>query len=164
MVKLFHTLIFLQFLAGNYYAQINDNRIRLKVLRLGIVGKDYKFTDKKDSTVTHLVYLGGIEAKNGVKYKILTSTWLWNSSHGSTNRVLIYNTKNQYKGEYEVGMTDDLPNYIKKNQLVFLNADKIGSGCDLTLVTKLDFNDGPPKEIFVNCKGKYGDIYQFYRE
>lgn len=151
-------LVFL-FATKSISAQRNakTNDIRLQVLRLNHIGKIYKF-NTEDNTVTHLRFLGRIYTIDGKNYKILTSIWIWGLSQRATSRILVYTDKNKYVGNYYLTTTDDLPNYIKSNKLVFLNK---GSECDSKLVTYVSFDNGLPKEFFRKCKGSYGDTYTF---
>lgn len=151
-------LIFL-FAAKSTLAQRNPKKddIRIQVLRLNLIGKTYKFSTE-DNTVTHLRFLGRIYTSEGKNYKILTSIWKWGLSQRATSRILVYTDKNKYVGNYYLTTTDDLPNYIKNNKLVFINT---GSGCDSKLVTYVSFDNGLPKEFFRKCKGSDGEIYTF---
>ncbi|TSJ38903.1 hypothetical protein FO440_20605 [Mucilaginibacter corticis] len=137
----------------------SDNVI-LRVLRLNHVGKTYKL-NTEDSTITYLRYLGKVRTTKGKAYKILTSTWIWGFSHRATNRILVYTDNNSYLGNYYLTTTDDMPNYIKNNKLVFLNK---GQDCDSRLRTYVDFHHGIPKQFFRKCKGDGGDIYAFSKD
>ncbi|MNK28879.1 hypothetical protein D3C87_472640 [compost metagenome] len=151
-------LVFL-FAAKSILAQRNTKTddISIQVLRLNHIGKTYKF-NTEDNTVTHLRFLGRIHTIEGKNYKILTSIWRWGLSQRATSRILVYTDKNKYVGNYYLTITDDVPNYIKNNKLVFVNK---GSACDSKLVTYVSFDNGLPKEFFRKCKGSYGDIYTF---
>ena len=144
------------------FGQFNDNDIRLKVLKLKKVGKEYRFLNPKDSTNTYLKYLGELKSVNGSIYKIVTSVWIWGISNRATNRILIYNIDNKYIGNYKVSGCEDLPEKINNNKIVFTNA--IHNDCDSKLNTLISFSKGIPKEIFLKCKGKMGTIYSFSNE
>ena len=142
-------------------AQVNDESKRLKVLQKNIKDSMYIFGkwSENGGTETHLKYLGLVKTKKGKVYKILTSSCFWGLSHHATSRILIYNSKNQYLGEYSVGFPSDLPDKLKNGKLIFYN---IGNkNCDEKLVTVLNLKNGLPKKFFLKCKGKYGDIYSF---
>lgn len=151
-------LVFL-FGAKSILAQNNPGTgdIRIQVLRLNHIGKTYKF-NTKDNTVTHLRFLGRIYTIDGKNYKILTSIWRWGLSQRATSRILVYTGKNKYVGNYYLTTTDDVPNYIRNNKLVFFNK---GGACDSKLVTYVSFENGLPKEFFRKCKGNDGDVYSF---
>lgn len=154
----FLILVFL-FAAKSIIAQRNTKTedIRLQVLRLNHIGKTYKF-NTEDHTVTHLRFLGSIHTIEGKNYKILTSVWNWGLSQRATSRILVYTERNKYIGNYYLTTTDDVPDYIKNNKLVFINK---GSACDPKLVTYISFDHGLPKEFFRKCKGSYGDSFTF---
>ncbi len=144
----------------NVSAQVYTKN-RLWVIEQNKIGKTYLLKNP-DSTVTYLKYLGIIHDVKNKKYKVLTSIWIWGLSKRATNRILIYNIKNKYIGQYAVTMTYDLPEKIINNKLAFLNADAIEkSVCNST--TYIDFSHGPPKKIFVDCNGDSGSIWRFER-
>jgi len=61
-----------------------------------------------------------------------------------------------------VTTTYDLPDRILNNQLAFLNANTAEKpDCDAK--TYIDFDHGPPKEMFVKCRGNSGDIWNFFK-
>lgn len=129
-------------------------------MRQNKIEKSYKFNNP-DSTVTFLRYLGTIHDLKHKQYKILNSIWVWGLSHRATNRILIYNDKNIFIGQYAVTMTYDLPEKIINNRLAFLNAKEKKSDCNAN--TYIDFGQGPPKEMYVKCKGNSVDIWSFFR-
>ncbi len=116
-------------------------------------------TKGKDHNRTELKYLGRVKTKDKRVFKILTSTWYWGLSPRATSNIWVYNSKNQYLGNYYVTMTNDLPNKIEKNSLVLTNEDD--EDCDAKIVTRISFRYRIPKSIFLKCKGKYGSIYSF---
>jgi hypothetical protein len=161
MIKAFYLIFILLITDISAFGQLHDKGIRQRVLRRGIIGKEYKFIHR-DSTVSRLKYLGKVKTRSGSEYKILTSIWLWGLSPSATSRIFIYNGANQYIGQYAVGMTYDLPNSLVNNQMVFLNSDNWGNDCDLKLITRIDLRNGLPKDLFIKCKGNSGDIYSFF--
>ena len=152
-------LLFVFLLIAKFvYAQKSKAEdIRLHVLRANHIGKTYKFKTE-DSSLTYLRLLGSVHTVEGKSYKILTSVWIWGLSHRATSRILVFTNNNMYVGNYYLTTTDDVPNYIKNNKLVFLNKAR---DCDSHLVTYLNFSNGVPKQFFRKCKGSYGDIYTF---
>jgi len=155
-------LILALFLVSNIcYGQINHKRAFQLALEHDEVGKELSFSQTKgedyDSLV--LVYLGELRTKKGQHLKILTSRWYWGISKRGTSRVIVFNQKNQYLGDYYLTMTYDVPDKIEGTSLVFNNEK--GSDCTPNLVTRVSFQNGIPKKFFLKCKGQYGDIYSF---
>lgn len=142
------------------FSQINDKNYRLKVLHKNVVGKEFVFGkwNEKEGTETHLTYLGFVKTKKGRTYKFMNSIWIWGLSHRATNRILIFNGKNQYLGNYAVTMVTDLPTELKNGILIFKNTD---SECDKKVVTRISFKKVLHKEFFRECKNGYGDSYGF---
>jgi len=167
--------VFLISITSIIYGQINPMGIRQKVLRKNIIGREfifnnskwvpyidnkYKFSYEYDSTV--LKYLGTLKTKTGRVLKVLTSKWYFGSGlHGST-RILVFDNKNKYLGEYYLTMTNEVPKRIENNRLIFSNRDK--DDCDRKLITRISFYSGIPKQFFVRCKGEFGDVYTFGSE
>jgi hypothetical protein len=142
------------------YGQVNDGKMRLVVLKRNNRDSVYKFKNRKDSTDTYLHYLGVVISKAGVEYKIMTSCWKWGiDNHRASNCILVYNAHNCYLGLYGVTTTDDLPDKVSKNRLIFSNHS--ASDCDPHISTTLSFDNGIPIKFFRKCKGDYGDIYTF---
>jgi hypothetical protein len=141
-------------------SQINDYNIRLLILRKNLVGKEFVFGkwNEKGGTETHLTYLGKVRTRNGKIYKIINSLWIWGLSSRATSRILIFNGKNQYLGNYSVSTDCDLPTKLKNGNLIFEN---LCSECDKNVVSKVSFKNGLPKKFFRECNNKYGDIYSF---
>jgi len=142
------------------FGQIDDSKIRLEVLKKSIIGKEFTFGkwNEKGETETNLTYLGSVKTKRGKVYKIMNSVWIWGMSGRATNRILIYNEKNQYLGNYYLTTSSDLPTKLKNGYLVFKNTDK---DCDVKIVTRINFKNGIPKSFFRKCNNEYGDIYNF---
>ena len=152
---------FIVFYSFSVIAQINDNKIRLSVLKKGIIGHTFVFGKwKKDgSTETNLKYIGSVTTTKGKTYKIMTSAWYWGLSHRSTSVVLIYSKQNKHIGGYHVGSVYDLPNQLTNGKLFFYNNDN--PDCDKSINTTIDLTNGLPKQIFLKCKEDYGDLYLF---
>jgi hypothetical protein len=139
--------------------QTNDRDIRQKVLKKALVNKLNKFGKwtEKGGTETHLRYLGQVTTKDGRTFKIMNYSWFWGLSHRATSRILIFNVKNQYVGNYGLTMTYDLPDKLENGKLIFTNNGN--KDCDKHLITRLDLRRGLPRKFFLNCKGDYGYIY-----
>lgn len=152
---------FIIFYSFSVIAQINDNKIRLSVLKKGIIGRTFVFGKwtKDGNTETHLKYLGSVTTTKGKTYKIMTSAWYWGLSHRATSILLIYSKQNQHIGSYHVGSVVDLPNQLMTGKLLFDNNDN--PDCDKMATTIVDLSHGLPKQLFIKCKGEYGDLYSF---
>ena len=138
-------------------AQISDEMIRKEVLQKNEIRKTFTYGRWRENggIETELTYLG--TAQN---YKILNSTWIWGISKRATNRIILFDSKNEYIGNYYVTTKYDLPNRIENNNLIFLRSD-----CEDrdNAENKIEFKNGIPDTIFLNCKGKYGDLNSFDR-
>lgn len=154
---LFLALLF----AFSVKGQVNDKELRQQVLEKDLIDSLFVFGKWTESgqIETHLKYLGTVSTTDGRVYKIMNSCSFWGLSRHATSRILIFNDKNQYLGNYKLGMTYDLPDKLENGELVFTNWEN--ENCDKELITKVDFAKGLPKEFFIKCKGKFGDIYNF---
>ncbi|HEU5168529.1 MAG TPA: hypothetical protein VFU29_23450 [Chitinophagaceae bacterium] len=143
--------------------QENDEKILKQVLEKGLVDSEFVFGKwtEHGGTETHLKYLGHITNKKGKVFKIVTSSWIWGLSHRATSRILIFNNRDQYIGEYYVITVYDLPTKLQNGNLIFKNTD---DDCDKKLFTVVSLNRGLPKKFFRKCKGKFGDVYSFYSD
>jgi hypothetical protein len=146
---------------GFSFAQVNPTKAYRLVLERNNIGKEYSFGRKIETDYDSLVliYLGKATTQKGRVLKILTSRWYWGMSPRATSRIIVFNQKNQYLGDYYLTMTYDIPDKIEDNSLVFSN--KPDSDCIPNLITKVSFKRGIPKQFFLRCKNKYGDIYSF---
>ena len=142
-------------------AQINDSKIRERVLQQNEIGENFTFGKWNESgeTQTDLKYLGYVKTMQGKIFKVLTFAWHWGTAHHATSKILIYNDENQYVGEYNVGAVYDLPDELKDGQLIFYHTNS--DSCDKNLHTKIDLKKGLPVKFFLKCKEKYGDVYHF---
>jgi hypothetical protein len=160
MMRHITLLLLLTIFSPIIYGQVNNGKIRLLVLKRNNRDSVYKFKNHKDSTDTYLHYLGVVKSIAGVEYKIMTSCWRWGiNNHRASNCILVYDAQNRYLGLYAVTTTDDLPDKVSKNRLVFSNQPV--SECDPQVSTALSFANGVPKKFFRKCKGDYGDVYTF---
>jgi len=157
-------LILMTSFAITVVGQINDNSIRKQVLKENKVDCLFVFGrwTINGGTETHLKYLGQVMTSDGRIFKIMNSCWFWGLSRRATSRILIFNGKNQYVGNYCLGMTNDLPDKLENGILIFTNTDN--EGCDKSLVTKVDLTKGLPEHIFLRCEGENGDLYSFSTE
>ncbi|MFB9078708.1 hypothetical protein ACFFWB_15055 [Flavobacterium procerum] len=102
LIKMFFILIIIMPKFGN--AQVKDEHLRLEVLHKNKIGKEFIFGkwNDKGGTETSLTYLGILKTDKGKAYKIMNSVWTWGMSCRSTSRILIFNAKNQYLGNYYI--------------------------------------------------------------
>jgi hypothetical protein len=156
MLKVRYLLVFT---VNNLFAQVKVMNT-IKVLKANLIGKEFKYNDQ-DGTITYLKYLGFLTSDKGVKFKVMTSVWIWGMSLRATSRILIFNNSNRYLGNYYLTTSADLPSYIKNNCLVFNDTSE---GCDSAIVTNITFRKGIPKKFFRKCKGDDGDIYTFGKD
>lgn len=92
-VQLFFALVILVPAFGK--SQINDSKIRLKVLQKKLIGKELVFGkwNEKGGMETHLTYLGTVRTNKRKTFKIMNSVWVWGLAQRATNRILIFNEK-----------------------------------------------------------------------
>lgn len=159
MNKLVLSLILL-FQVLKVFGQIENDAIRQMVLNDERIDSLYVFGkwDEKGANETHLKYLGELQTKKGV-FKIMTSIWLWGFSKRATSRILVYNDRSEYLGNFRVTLVSDLPEKIENNQIVFFNDKK--KECDESILTKLSFDEGIPESFFLRCASERGDVYYF---
>jgi hypothetical protein len=140
--------------------QVNDQKIRQQVLKKSIKDSLFVFGKwtKHGGSETHLKYLGQVTTRKGRRFKVVISNWFWGLSHRATSRILIFNQKNQYIGEYYMTMTYDLPTKLENGNLIFKNTD---DDCDKELIAVVNLKSGLPKHFFKKCKGEFGNIYSF---
>jgi len=112
-------LIWTSYLFGqqcNYEKSFDElKQLRLKVIKDSIIGKKYyyDFTKVADCNKSCIRYLGQIKTNKGIVYKILTCFYVHEPSCRGTSRIVIYDIKNNYTGNYNVSMPSDLPDTIK---------------------------------------------------
>jgi hypothetical protein len=158
-----YIIFFALFIVQTSFGQINDSEKHQKVLATNITDSLFIFGEwnENEGTETHLIYLGLIKTDKE-NYKIMTSIWFWGLSKRATSRILVFNDKNEYLGNYYVGMTYELPEKIENNQLLFLHSK--ADYCDSNTITRLSFENGIPKDFFLECKDGSGEIYSFDKE
>jgi hypothetical protein len=141
------------------YSQVNPFKTYRAVLQHAQPGKEYFFDQSSQDDLDSLVvvYLGKIVTAKGKVLKFLTSRWYWGSVPRATSRIVIFNEKNQYLGDYCLTMTYDVPGKLENKFLVF-TSNKNSSHCPPGVVTRISFKNGIPKQFFVKCNG---DIYSF---
>ena len=127
------------------FAQVTDKQIRNIVLKNSNIDSLIVFGkwNEKGDTETQLKYLGNIKTKEGKQYKLVNSVFIWGLSHRASSRILIYNYRNQYVGNYILNTVKELPFQLKEGKLIFKNQD-----CDSNNETIIDFTNCLPKRIF----------------
>lgn len=147
-----------------HVSALGQQDIRLEALKRGQPGKTSCYDSSTNANGLNKIfirYLGSKKSDNGNEFKVLTWSRVWGPDKHTTGVIYVYNKKNIYVGRYILGDAWDLPNKVEKNSLIF---NKKKKGCDPGAVTRIDFSEGHPKEIFLKCKGEYGDIYSFSTE
>lgn len=141
------------------YAQVNPFKAYRTTLQHAQVGKEFFFDKSRKDDLDSLVvvYLGQIITTKGRILKFLTSRWYWGFAPRATSRIVVFNEKNQYLGDYYLTMTYDVPDKIENKSLVFISNEN-SSNCPPGFVTRISFRNGIPKQFFVKCNG---DIYSF---
>lgn len=155
----------LLFLAFAFFFQVisfGQAKLLKSVLEKNDIGKVYSFdsSTKKDGfDKIFIKYLGRIKTDKGKEINILSWSRIWGKNRHTSGAIYIYDNVNTYIGKYTLGSSLDLPGKIENKNLIFKNKNK--NDCDSTLVTKINFGRGIPKDIFIKCKGSSGDIYSF---
>jgi len=108
---------------------------------------------------TFVKYLGSVETKGGRTFKLLTCSLVWGPNRHTTGTIYVFNEKNQSVGKYHLGDGTDIPDSMKNGVLIFINNNRYN--CDPKLITRISLRNGLPQNIFIKCRGKYGDIYSF---
>ena len=126
------------------------------------IDKPHSFDNSNKTNIhdeTILTYLGFINSHGGRIFKVLTSEYIWGPSYHTYANIYIFNDNNKYVGQYHLGDALDLPVKLEKGNLIFTNIDN--ESCDRNLVTTISINKGLPRNLFIKCKGEYGDLYSF---
>lgn len=143
------------------YGQADGEKILQWVLEKEIIDSVFVFGKWAQSggTETALKYLGQFKTGSGQTFKIVNSTFTWGLSGRATSRILVFNGKNQYVGNYYLRNEEHLPTRLKNRKLIFRNTAI--SDCDKKMVTIINLAKGLPKQFFRKCDSEYGDIYTF---
>jgi hypothetical protein len=125
----------------------------MKVLKKNIPGKLFIFGkwNENGTEEFHLRYLGQVKTPDGRIFKFVNYTWHWGLAHRATSRLMVYNDRHQYLGNYYFTVISDLPETLTKGRLIF-------APCDKKRITRINVTRGIPKTLFVECRG---DIYSF---
>ena len=139
-------------------------QVRVKALVNNVIGREYQynFVKRKDCNNTRIKYLGVVTTINKEKFKLLNSFYVVGPSCRGVSRIVIYNMKNRYIGNYYVGMPDNLPDTLINNNLIYL---KDNDGCNVKKGTKISFEEGLPETIFIPCSNlDTGDLFTYSTE
>lgn len=120
----------------------------------------YDLTHKEGCNKTKITYLGIVHTRQGKRYKILTSFFVFSAAstcHGAS-KIKIYDMKNRYIGEYNVGMPDDLPDVLRNNKLLYVSNTK---DCNLRKTGSINLSNGLPGTFFIPCSKNGGEMYTF---
>lgn len=106
-----------------------------------------------------ITYLGYVMSKNDDTLYVLNSinyTGLNDGARRGNGKVYIYNNLHGWNGFYHIGTALAVPTKIEKGNLVF--ESQYG---DCHEITRVNLTDSIPREIFINCNDKGGDLYVF---
>ncbi len=141
------------------YAQQNEID---KVLKKNVIDRKYVFdySTKKDGLdkIT-IIYLGHFKTDSTKEYKLITWARVFGKNQHTTGNIYVYSINNKLIGRYALGGSQDLPYKLSSSLLYFSNKEK--TDCDTNLKTIIDFSKGLPNELFLKCKGEFGDFYSF---
>lgn len=142
------------------FGQVNEDSLHQIVLKENIQDSIFIFGkwDNKNEGETHLKYLGTIKGPKQT-YKIMTSCWIWGHSKRATSRILVFNSKNEYLGNYKLTLSSELPTKIINNQIEFL-IYKSPDGHKKS-ISRLGFDRGIPDQFFLSQKDGSGNFYHF---
>ncbi len=164
---LWSILVLSAFAVNNNFVSEHEQlqKFELLALQKERVGKTftYDLTKKKACNKTAITYLGEVKTNTGKCYKLLNSFFVFSAAstcHGTSN-IKIYDTENQFIGNYRVDMPDELPVKIIKKKFLSWNATK---KCDLRKGFSVNFEKGPPNSFFLPCSKKDGNQYSLSTE
>jgi hypothetical protein len=132
-------------------------KCRRLVLSENAIGQEYIFKiSKQQIDELHVSYLGYVKTNKGDTLKFLNSINLfgqYEDSKRANGAVMLYKD-GDLVGAYYVGGELEVPSRIENGNLIF---DYNNSSCNQK--TSISFKDSIPKQIFVTCTEKGGDIY-----
>ena len=136
-----------------------------RVLNRNKIDKSFVFdksTKADGQNITTFKYLGLVKASNGRIYKFMTEGFVWGLNSHTSGRILIFNHRNNYVGEYVLSDAFQLPDKLRNGIMFFSNSD--APDCDKGVLTKISVAKGLPKRIFIKCSETSGDVYSFTSE
>lgn len=158
--RLVNVLLSVFFCFVAYNTVVAQHHALSSVLNKNQIGKEFVFDSSSKANgydKVYIKYLGRIKTGQSDGIKILTYARIWGKNKHTTGIIFIYDLHNKFLGKYHLGSSNELPQKIKMNYLIFTNERR--SDCDSKTVTKIDFSKGLKNEIFLKCKGSSGDIY-----
>lgn len=138
------------------FGQEADHKVIGSLLKIGKVDSLFIFNSSSANAHNELriKYLGSLKSKRGKRFKIISYCWIWGKAERATNRILVYNTGNKYIGCYRVDTTDELPEKVINNKLIFnIKEDEKSK----LIRTRISFEKGLPQEIII----RNGNLYPF---
>jgi hypothetical protein len=144
------------------FTDVSDDNMRQIVLNIAIPDSTFIFGSwsEKGGTETRLTFLGSATTKDGRVLKVMNYEWVWGLSSRVTARLLIFDGKNQYLGNYQMSQ-ELLPSKMRDGVIEFAN---VTGECDGSLMTSVDLRKGLPRKIFRLCKHQFGDMLIFSNE
>lgn len=138
-------------------------KCRKLVLSENQKGQEYFFSRKiKGADEISITYLGNVITTKKDTLKILNSVnfsgQLEDTKHGNGN-IYIYDSQSKRIGFYYVGAAWAVPSKIEEGSLIFSYANE---SCNQS--TTISLKDSIPRQIFINCTEKGGDLYSFTNE
>lgn len=136
-----------------------DEACRQVALAENIPGQSYAITHKqKDVYDLDITYLGSVKTNGDTLIKFVSMVrqfGLYKDSPRANAHVFLYNNHNKPLGYYYVGGADDVPDRVAGKSLVF--AYTYG---ECSRATAINFADSIPREIFVACNEKGGNVWK----
>jgi hypothetical protein len=138
-------------------------KCRKLVLSENQQGQEYFFSKKvQGADEISITYLGNVITAKKDTLRILNSVnysgQLADTKHGSGN-VFIYDVRNTRIGFYYVGAAWAVASGVRDGNLIFSYSNE---QCNQS--TTISLKDSIPKQIFINCTDKGGDLYNFTNE
>lgn len=151
---------FLAFVVSSFQKSISKDdsfqklkKLRIEVLKANSIGKDFEYdlTGQEGCFKTKLTYLGLLTTSKNRKYKLMNSFFVTGYSCRGISRLVIYNSDNQYLGNYR--FEGSLPNSLNKSEIVFKKGSR---DCENGKEIRISFKNSLPKSFYI-C----GEIVSF---
>ena len=115
-----------------------------------VAGKNFGEDERVESE-----YIGFLIDKDGNDFFVVNTIHITNKKRSPThtNFIMIYDAKKNFVGHYYLSFSDQLPNEIRGNQMIFT---KICEAENL----QISFSKGVARAINLGCKGS-PDFYEF---
>ena len=129
-------------------------KFKIIILEEKKMNQDYifKIDNSKETLEYSITYLGDL---NNLNYKVIYTSILSGNkiSPHFNSYISIYSQDLKDIGSYYIG-SNDKPKLFNDSLI-------IKGVADWNQITKISLKDSIPKQIFINCTEKGGDIYQF---